>query len=209
MTTLAAFLTHVSYSTAVTDATLFPTSDLRKQINLPSTATEDDTWLANAASVARRLVEASITGGYAVRLQTKTLCLNKFPSSEDGEIEIPYPPFNALSTITYYDGNNSSTGLASSNYRLIDPKDGNRAKLYPPIDGVWPETKTRQDAVSITYTCGSTCSTDVPPTVKQAVLMLVDHWYENRGVILIGTISKEIEFGLQSLLASNGYGFYG
>lgn len=209
MTTLAAFTKHVSYSTTVTDASLFPTSDLKKQLNLPSTGTEDDTWLGLAASVARQLIERSISGGFAVRLQTKQLILNKFPTTEFGEIEIPFPPFGAISSITYYDENNGSTTLASSDYRTIDPSGGNRAKLYPLIDEVWPATKYRQDAVTIEYTCGSTCSSNVSPTIKQAVNVLVDHWYENRGALIIGTISQEMEIGLQSLLAANGYGFYG
>jgi uncharacterized phiE125 gp8 family phage protein len=211
MTTLAAFTKHVSFSTAVTDATLFPTSDLKKQLNLPSTATEDETWLTNAASVARSLVERSIPGGIAIRLQTKQLILNKFPTSYDdeGEIELPFPPFNAVSSIKYYDESNNSTSLASSDYRVIDPGNGNRAGLYRLIDKVWPTTRLRKDAVTVEFTCGSTCSTDVSPTIKHAVSLLVSHWYENRSATFVGVVSKEMELGLQSLLAANGYGFYG
>jgi uncharacterized phiE125 gp8 family phage protein len=209
MTTLAAFTKHVAYSTAVTDATLFPSSDLKKQLNLPSTSVEDDTWLSHAASVARSLIERSVPGGIAVRLQTKQLTLNKFPSEDSGEIELPFPKYNAMVSITYYDANNSSTTLATSDYRVIDPANGNCAKLYPNVDMVWPTAKTRQDAVNIQYTCGSTCSTDVEPTIKHALLLLVTHWYENRASLIIGTISKEMEFGLQSLLNANGNGFYG
>ncbi|WP_337528048.1 head-tail connector protein [Zhenhengia sp.] len=35
---------------------------------------------------------------------------------------------------------------------------------------------------------------------KLAVCMLVGHWYENRGAILIGSISKEIEHSLTSII---------
>ncbi len=210
MSTLAAFVKHVSYSTAVTDAVLFPTSDLKKQINLPSTAVEDDTWLTHAASVARKLVESSISGGYAVRLQTKQLILNRFPSSDGGEIEIPFPPFNAFTTnCSYYDPSNNATLLNSSEYRVIDPGNGYRAKAYPLIDETWPSHKYRNDAVTLEFTCGSTCSSDVSPTIKHAVFMLVDHWYENRGSIIVGTISAEMQWGLNNLLAADGYGFYG
>jgi uncharacterized phiE125 gp8 family phage protein len=209
MTTLVAFTKHVSYSTAITDAVLFPTSDFKKQLNLPSTGTDDDMWLASAASVARSLIERSIPGGFAVRLQTKSLHLNKFPSSEYGEIELPFPPYNSISSITYYDETNSSTTLASSDYRAIDPGNGNRARLFPLIDDVWPATRLREDAVKIEFTCGSTCSTDLPPTIKFAANLLVSHWYENRSALLVGVVSKEMELGLQSLLAANGYGFYG
>lgn len=206
---LAAFTKHVGYSTAVTDLVLFPTSDAKKQLNLPSTGTDDDTWLTLAVGAARHLLERMVPGGVSIRLQTKQLILNKFPSSDDGEIELPFPPYNAISSITYYDESNSSTTLASSDYRVIDAGNGNRAKLYPQIDEVWPTTRTRQDAVAIEYTCGSTCSSDVSPTIRHAAMLLITHWYENRSALVVGTISKEMEFGIQSLLSANWNGFYG
>lgn len=209
MSNLAAFTKHVGYSTVVTDSVLFPSSDVKKQLNLPSTGTDDDTWIALAVGAARSLLERMVPGGISIRLQTKQLTLNKFPSSDDGEIELPFPPFNAVSSITYYDESNSSTTLASSDYRVIDPGNGNRAKLYPLIDDVWPTAKYRQDAVAIQFTCGSTCSSDVSPTIRHAAMLLIDHWYENRGAAIVGTISKELEFGVQSLLAANWDGFYG
>jgi len=38
-----------------------------------------------------------------------------------------------------------------------------------------------------------------------AIKVLVTHWYENRGSVLIGSISKEIEFSLQSIMAQLSY----
>lgn len=207
--TLAAFLKHISLSTAITDSILFPTSDLKKQLNLPTTATDDDTFLNNAASVARKYIESNIGGGFAVRLQTKELNLNRFPSSGLGEVEIPVPQFNSIESVKYYDGTNTLQTLASTDYRLIERGNGYTAKLYPLIDDVWPATKYRQDAVQIRFNCGSTCSSDVSPTISHAVKLLVAHWYENRGAVIVGTISKEMEFGINSLLATNEYGFYG
>lgn len=206
---LAAFTKHVGYSTTVTDLVLFPSSDAKKQLNLPSTGTDDDTWLALAVGAARHLLERMIPGGVSIRLQTKQLVLNEFPSDDDGEIELPFPPFNAISSITYYDEGNNSTTLASTDYRVIDAGNGNRAKLYPQIDEVWPNTRYRQDAVAIEYTCGSTCSSNVSPTIRHAAMLLISHWYENRSALVVGTISKEMEFGIQSLLAANWDGFYG
>ncbi|OIK11986.1 hypothetical protein BIV60_17150 [Bacillus sp. MUM 116] len=33
-----------------------------------------------------------------------------------------------------------------------------------------------------------------------AIFMLVSHWYENREQNMVGTVSKEINFGLQTLI---------
>ena len=58
-------------------------------------------------------------------------------------------------------------------------------------------------AVDITDTgTGSHFVTYPPKPVKQAVLMLVAHAYRNREPLLIGSISKELEFAVTSLLHS-------
>lgn len=41
---------------------------------------------------------------------------------------------------------------------------------------------------------------EVPAMVRQAALMLIDHWYNNRSAVLTGSISKELEFATNSLL---------
>jgi hypothetical protein len=37
--------------------------------------------------------------------------------------------------------------------------------------------------------------------MRQAVLMLVAHWYENREAIVVGTISSEVSLGVNQLLS--------
>jgi len=44
-------------------------------------------------------------------------------------------------------------------------------------------------------------STD-PELYGLAQKLLISHWYENRGVVLVGTVSKSFEFSLQSLILS-------
>lgn len=41
---------------------------------------------------------------------------------------------------------------------------------------------------------------DVPASVRQAALMLVNHWYVNRSAVLVGATSKELEFATSHLL---------
>ncbi|WP_333860796.1 head-tail connector protein [Clostridium sp.] len=40
---------------------------------------------------------------------------------------------------------------------------------------------------------------------KLAIKMLINEWYENRGPVLIGSISKKLEYGLQALIAQLKY----
>jgi uncharacterized phiE125 gp8 family phage protein len=45
----------------------------------------------------------------------------------------------------------------------------------------WPVTQIRDDAIKIEYVIGyGDAASDVPQTVRHALMMLVAHWYENR-----------------------------
>jgi hypothetical protein len=48
----------------------------------------------------------------------------------------------------------------------------------------------------------------VPAAIRHAMLMLVGFWYENRSTVLVGSISKQLEFAVESLLASQKWGSY-
>ena len=41
---------------------------------------------------------------------------------------------------------------------------------------------------------------EVPATYKQAMMLLIGHWFENRENVVIGVVSKEIEFSYKSLI---------
>lgn len=41
---------------------------------------------------------------------------------------------------------------------------------------------------------------DVPPVLKEAVLMLAAHWYENREASLIGVTAMDIPFGVIAIV---------
>jgi uncharacterized phage protein (predicted DNA packaging) len=40
----------------------------------------------------------------------------------------------------------------------------------------------------------------VPADLRQAVLMLVGHWYENREATLVGVSADEVPFGVQAII---------
>lgn len=50
----------------------------------------------------------------------------------------------------------------------------------------------------LTYPAGY--GADAPETIKQAVRLLVGHWYENRESVIVGRTSKEIEHTVSALV---------
>jgi hypothetical protein len=63
-------------------------------------------------------------------------------------------------------------------------------------------------AVRVTYVAGYAPSSDSPtdytakidPRVKQAIKLLLTALYENRSPVVVGSISKSLEFSLESIL---------
>jgi uncharacterized phiE125 gp8 family phage protein len=75
--------------------------------------------------------------------------------------------------------------------------------------GTWPAGLEDNDAVIVRWWGGyGTTGASVPAAVRHAMLMLVGHWYENRGAVLVGSISKQLEFAVESLLSSQRWGSY-
>ena len=76
-------------------------------------------------------------------------------------------------------------------------------------DKTWPDLQSdRQYPITIRAVTGYGAASAVPPLVKQAMLMIVAHWYRNRESVVTGSISKEIENGVRAILESEGYGSY-
>lgn len=113
---------------------------------------------------------------------------------------LPYAaPLGAVTGVTYYDTANALQTLASSVYAV--PADEEPASVRLAYAQAWPSVYDREDAVSVTYTVGATAATDVPAPLRQAVLLLAGHFYENREAVLVSAISKEMEFTVTALCA--------
>ena len=115
-------------------------------------------------------------------------------------LRLPLGPVATISSITYYDADNASQTLASAVYTHLTDATGTYVTLKP--DQEWPATYRRPEAVSITYVAG-TSATDVPAAIKQAILLLVGAWYENREETVTGTTAAQLpdSVAVRALLA--------
>jgi len=52
--------------------------------------------------------------------------------------------------------------------------------------------------VKVNYVAGYGAATAVPQTIKQAMLMLIAHWFENREAV--GTVGGPVELATKALL---------
>lgn len=156
-------------------------------------STGEDSLLSSLIVVAREYCEAYQNRAYVT--QTIELSMDGWPSFP---VELPRPPLASVTSIKYYDTANMEYTLAGTNYFVdVDSEPGRVALGY----GVSLPTTTLREigAVKIRYTAGS-ATANVSRRVKQAMLLLIGYWYENREAALSGKTSTEIEFSVMSLL---------
>lgn len=113
-------------------------------------------------------------------------------------IEIPKAPVSAVSSISTFDDDDTETTYASSNY-IVDTV-SQLPRVVLKTGSTWPVDLRPANAIKITFTAGYGAASAVPDDIKQAMYLLIGHWFENRQAVLTGTISAEIEHSVQALL---------
>jgi len=173
-------------------------AEAKAQLNVSSTA--DDLLISDYINAATVMLEKRCRRAFVT--QTRKCLMDTFGDTRyvhDRRAYLPVSPVKSVTSITYVDTNGTTTTMPSSDYVVSAyDKPGFVAEAY---DATWPVTYGTPNDVTITYVAGhSTVSTGIPKYVKQAVRMVVGHWYRNRESVLVGTISKEIEMGVDALL---------
>jgi uncharacterized phiE125 gp8 family phage protein len=156
---------------------------------------DDDVLIDSLIIAARQYVEQ----GYnrALLPQTLAMKLDSFPLRTN-VIYIPRAPLTAVTSITYFDVANISRTLAATNYDV--DVDSYRGRVSLAFANFWPPTYYRPNAVTVNFTAGYADAASVPAPIKQAMLLLISDMYENRGSIVTGTTSSQIELTVRHLM---------
>ena len=163
--------------------------------------TADDTLVSSLITAARLWCESRL--GQQIMPATYRCKIDAFTSHV---VELPYPPLTAVSSITYVDSSGSTQTLSSAMYTTdTDSKPGRVFSVYAET---WPTTRDQLQAITITYTAGYASESVVPQPIKQAILLLVGHWYENREASVVGVTSAPLVTAVESLLSSVWHGSY-
>jgi uncharacterized phiE125 gp8 family phage protein len=139
--------------------------------------------------------------GRAFCTQTLRLNLDNFPCDM---IRLPKAPIQSVTGITYYDTTNQSQTLSSSLYQ--SDLTSLPARIAPVDGSVWPLTYSRMSAVSVTYVAGYGAASAVPETIKQAMHLLVAHWFVNREAAGDSRVEKVTAMAVKNLLAAEWVG---
>lgn len=192
---------HLNLITAPTEE---PISLPEAKIHCRVTQSEDDEYIADLITAAREYVELNIPGGRQLCTATWDYIADRLPCSRE-RLELPKPPLASVTSITYYDASNSSTVMPSSDYVVTSPS-SLPGSIQPAIGAYWPATACRDDAVTIRFVAGYGGASSVPMRAKQAVRMLVGHWYMNR-VPASDKRMSDVPHGVDAMLQSLGWGY--
>ena len=153
--------------------------EARAQLRQPPT--DENALISGLIATATAFLEArNGIVGRALVTQSWRMRLHRFPGGR-GVIELPFPPLLSVEAITYIDEAGDEVTVAPSDYAVDTGTYMGRVR--PAYLKTWPVPRLDDWAVSIDFTCGYGAASDVPPPLKQAILMLVTHWYRNREAV--------------------------
>ena len=100
------------------------------------------------------------------------------------------PPVSAITSI-YYKTSGVATLLAATEYDLVDDPDKGGVRVA--YGKSWPSVDAVEDAVVVTYETGYTVGSpsDLPGTIRSAMMLVIGDLYENREAQILGTIVTE------------------
>ena len=157
--------------------------------------TAEDLLLTSLITAAREYCENFQNRAYVT--QTWDLWLDAWP--DENYIQVALPPLQSVTSIKYYDTDDAEATFSSSYYFVDDKSEPGR--IVPNYGETWPTTTLRPiNGAVVRFVTGYGAASSVPQRVKQAMLLLIGHWYLNREAAITGAISKEIEFAVNSLL---------
>lgn len=175
-----------------------PIEQLKNDIRVDSDLTADDILIRGLGIAAR--ITAEKIQRRALISQTIELTLDDWPATD--WIRIPRPPLQSVTSIKYYDTDDTEYTLSSSSYLVDTASEPGRVILNSGES--WPSSVTLRpaNAVVIRFVAGyGDDQEDVPETTQQAIRLLVGHWYENReAVSTTGAVPKDLPFGVRALL---------
>lgn len=116
-------------------------------------------------------------------------------------LDLPRPPLQSVTGVYYTDEDGTETEYASSNY-LVDTS-GTPGRIVLKSTATLPTvTLLEANAIRIRFVAGYGAASDVPSSVKAAILLLVGDLYENRENTIVGAGNSivQVPFSVTNLL---------
>ena len=192
----------LNYSLIESTAPAFEPITLAEARDQASVDSDVDDALINSYIKAARIYATNINGRGMARA-TYTLTAPRFPT----EFILPRPPFSTVTSIKYYDTNGTQQTLADTVYSVDTGSEPGRVVLA--YNQSWPTIRDVYNAVQVVYVSGYASAAAVPENFKQAMRMLIAHWFEYREPIIVGGAVSNVPLSVETLLMTDRLNAYG
>lgn len=165
---------------------------------------DDDTLLTRLINVAVAYTDVKGALGQAMITQKWGQWLGPNPPKE---VKLILGPVQSVTAIKYYDTDGVLQTDDYNNYDIFGTE--TYTTISPKTGFSWPTAQQRSDAIKIEYEIGfGDATTDVPETIRHALMLLIGHWYDNRENTQMDELSN-IPFGYMELLNIHRACWYG
>lgn len=154
---------------------------------------DEDSLITSLIIAARQWLELATRRSFIT--QTLKLSLPGWPQT----IQLPHPPLQSVSNVAYLTSSGETVIVESANYTVISACEP--GEIIPAYSQSWPSTSLALGLpVQIEYLAGYGDTADaVPQLYRQAILLMVAHWYENREATLPINL-RTVPFAVQSII---------
>lgn len=165
---------------------------------------DDDDLLTRLIAVAVAYTDVKGALGQGLITQKWGQWIGPSPSQK---VSLILGPVQSVTAVNYYDTSGVLQVDTLSNYEVFGTE---FASTISPKEGFsWPTAQNRADAIRIDYQIGyGDATTDVPQTIRHALMLLVGHWYDNRENTGYDELS-DIPFGFEAILNMHRNCWYG
>ena len=177
-------------------------AEVKEQLRVE--ANDDDTMLTRLIDVAVAYTDVRGALGQAMITQKWGQWIDSTPPQS---VSLVLGPVQGVTSVKYYDTDGNLQTDDINNYEVFGTQFA--TKISPKSGFSWPVAQDRQDAIKIEYEIGyGDATTDVPQTIRHALMLMVGHWYDNREQTQMDDLS-DIPFGFMELLNMHRNCWYG
>jgi len=169
-----------------TAPTVEPVTLDEAKLHLKVDSADDNPLITALIATARELAERETKRAFVTQIWELIL------DTAGGEIEVPKPPLQSVESITVIDKEGGETVVDASKYD-VDKAQNSYGRVRLRSGSSWPAHRGFASFI-VEFKAGyGNAAADVPEALKQAILQLIAHLYENRE-------SVEVPAGVKILL---------
>lgn len=172
--------------TLITGPATEPVTLAEAKLHLRVDVSDDDALITSLIVAMRTACENEIKRSLIT--QTWEKVMDFFPDA----IQLPMPPIQSVTSITYIDVNGALQTLPTNQYVL--DKDSEPGYVVRAINVNWPVTGDYINAVRVRYVAGYVAAANVPETIKLWMKIRLANAYDNREEFVLGRTMQEFPY---------------